>query len=131
MMRRGKQALELFLSTLDDETYQMVMSGGRRIVTRITSHLRKHAKSVAAERQNHILTAPMPGLVVEVRVCQGDVVEADKTLVVLESMKMQMQLRSRQAGKISRVTVQQGSQVEKGALLIQFEKPDYEEKNHE
>ena len=131
MMRRGKQALELFLSTLDNETYQMLMYGGRRIVTRISSHLLKHAKSATADCRNLILVAPMPGLVVDVQVREGDVVEADKTLVVLESMKMQMQLRSRRAGKISRVTVQPGSQVEKGALLIQFEQPGSEEKSHE
>ena len=131
MMRRGKQAVELFLSTLDDETYQMVMFGGRRIVTHISSHLRKHAKSGVAESRDHVLAAPMHGLVVDVRVQEGDVVEADKTLVVLESMKMQMQLRSRQAGKITKVTVQPGCQVEKGAILIQFEQPDPEEKNHE
>jgi biotin carboxyl carrier protein len=131
MMRRGKQALELFLSTLDDETYQMVMFGGRRIVTRISSHLGKHAKSSAAESQDHILAAPMHGLVVDVRVNVGDIVEADKTLVVLESMKMQMQLRSKRAGKIARVDVQSGSQVVKGAVLIQFEQPGPEEKSHE
>lgn len=131
MIVRGKQALELFLSTLDDDTYQMVMSGGRRIVTRISSHLRKHIKSAAAECRDLILAAPMPGLVVDVRVREGDVIEADTTLVVLESMKMQMQLRSSRAGKISRVNVQSGSQVEKGSVLIQFEQSGPEEKCHE
>jgi biotin carboxyl carrier protein len=121
MMRHGKQALELFLSTLDDETYQMVMTGGRRIVTRISSHLRKHAKSASAECRDHVLTAPMHGLVVDVLVQEGDMVEKGQTLVVLESMKMQMQLRSPSTGKVTKVIVQPGSQVEKGALLVQFE----------
>ncbi len=131
MMRRGKQALEIFLSTLDDESYQMVMAGGRHIVTRIESHLRKHGKTMAPAGRENILAAPMHGLVVDVRVKEGQIVEADKTLVVLESMKMQMQLRSKLAGKVAHVNVQPGSQVVKGAVLVQFEQPDPEEMKHE
>jgi len=67
------------------------------------------------------LNAPMHGLVVDVAVHEGDSVEKGQTLVVLESMKMQMQLRSPTPGKVSKVTVQSGCQVEKGALLVQFE----------
>ncbi len=131
MIQRGKQALEIFLSTLDDETYQMVMSGGRRIVTRISSRLGRHAKAGAAEDRDLVMAAPMHGLVIDVRVHAGDYVEADKTAVVLESMKMQMQLRTRHAGRIARVNVEPGTQVEKGAPLIQFEQPAAKEEDHE
>jgi biotin carboxyl carrier protein len=131
MIRRGKQALELFLSSLDGETYQMVLQGGQRIATHITSRLRKRAKHGTAESQEQTLVAPMPGLVVEVRVQEGKPVEAGETLLVLESMKMQMQIRSKVAGKIYKVLVQPGSQVEKGAVLVQFEHPTPEEKNHD
>jgi len=44
-----------------------------------------------------------------------------QTLVVLESMKMQMQLKSSRDGKIAKITIQPGGQVEKGAILVQFE----------
>ena len=63
----------------------------------------------------------MHGLVVEVPVHTAIRVEKGQTLVVLESMKMQMQLRSPRPGKMAKVTVQPGNQVEKGALLVQFE----------
>jgi biotin carboxyl carrier protein len=63
----------------------------------------------------------MHGLVVDVPVHIGDTVEKGQTLVVLESMKMQMQLRSPRPGKVAKVVVQSGNQVEKGALLVQFE----------
>ena len=102
------------------DTYQMLMLGGRRIVTQITSRMKKHLK--AGEDCNAgCLSAPMHGLVVDVPVHEGDTVEKGQTLVVLESMKMQMQLRSPRPGKISKVAVQPGNQVEKGALLVQFE----------
>lgn len=120
VLRRGKQAYEVFLSNQEADTYQMLMFGGRRIVSRITSRVKKHLKA-GEEGDTGCLSAPMHGLVVDVPVQEGDIVEKGQTLVVLESMKMQMQLRSPHPGKVTKVAVQHGSQVEKGALLVQFE----------
>jgi biotin carboxyl carrier protein len=120
ILRHGKQAHEFFLSNQEADTYQMLMLGGKRIITQISSRVKKHLK--AGEDCNaSCLSAPMHGLVVDVSVREGDTVEKGQTLVVLESMKMQMQLRSPRPAKVSKVTVQAGSQVEKGALLVQFE----------
>jgi 3-methylcrotonyl-CoA carboxylase alpha subunit len=63
----------------------------------------------------------MHGLVVDVPIHEGDQVTKGQTLVVLESMKMQMQLRCPRDGKVSKITVGAGSQVEKGAVLVQLE----------
>ena len=120
VLRHGKQSYEVFLSNQEADTYQMLMLGGRRIITQISSRVKKHLKA-GEESNTGVLAAPMHGLVVDVPVHEGDTVEKGQTLVVLESMKMQMQLRSPRAGKVSKVAVQPGRQVEKGALLVQFE----------
>jgi len=121
LLRRGKRALEVYLSSHEDDTYQMLMLGGRRITTRVTDSARKRIQAGAAQEYSRDLLAPMHGLVVDVSVKQGQEVEIGQTLVVLESMKMQMQLRSPRSGKVNLVSVQPGSQVEKGALLVQFD----------
>ncbi|MGB8212450.1 MAG: biotin/lipoyl-containing protein [Anaerolineales bacterium] len=120
VLHRGKQATEVFLSNQEADTYQMFMLGGRRIVTQITARVKKHLKA-EEDGNTASLVAPMHGLVVDVPVHVGDTVDKGQTLVVLESMKMQMQLRSPRAGKVAKVTVQPGVQVEKGAFLVQFE----------
>jgi biotin carboxyl carrier protein len=121
LLRNGKRALEVFLTTQDDDTYQMVMLGGRKVVSRITNRSRRRGRAGAAEEHGNALHAPMHGLVVDVSATEGQEVEKGQTLVVLESMKMQMQLRSPRAGRVGKVAVQTGSQVEKGAVLVQFE----------
>jgi biotin carboxyl carrier protein len=121
LLHHGKQVYEVFLSNQELDIYQMLMFGGRRIVSRITNRVRKHLKSGECDDQATCLSAPMHGLVVDVPVHAGEAVEKNQTLVVLESMKMQMQLRSPRAGKVAKVAVQPGDQVEKGALLVQFE----------
>jgi pyruvate carboxylase subunit B len=121
LLRNGKRAYEVFLSSQEADTYQMHLFGGRRIITRITNRIKKHSQSGECDGRAASLCAPMHGLVVDVPVREGDVVGKNQTLVVLESMKMQMQLRSPHDGKIAKVAVQPGNQVEKGALLVQFE----------
>lgn len=121
LLHHGSQAFELFLSAQDADTYEMFMFGGRRIVTRITDPGRKHAQPGGAEDSGKALCAPMHGLVVDVPARIGQAVEKGQTLVVLESMKMQMQLRSPRGGKISKISTQAGNQVEKGAILVEFE----------
>lgn len=64
------------------------------------------------------LKAPMPGLVVSVSVVEGQDVNVGDVLVVLESMKMQNQLKSPKAGKIHRVRVNPGDSVEQRQPLL-------------
>ena len=121
LLHRGRQAHEVFLSSQEADTYQMILLGGRRIITRITNRIGKRAQACDDETAGGCLSAPMHGLVVDVPVHEGDQVTKGQTLVVLESMKMQMQLRCPRDGKVSKVTVGAGSQVEKGAVLVQLE----------
>ena len=121
LLHHGGQAFELFLTAQDADTYEMFMFGGRRIVTRITDPSRQHGQPCSAEETGQALYAPMHGLVVDVPARIGQEVEKGQTLVVLESMKMQMQLRAPRSGKVSKVSAQAGNQVEKGAILVEFE----------
>lgn len=65
-----------------------------------------------------ILEAPMPGLVVTVRVKAGDKVEAGTPLVVMEAMKMQNELVAEAPGIVREVRAVVGLAVESGAELV-------------
>jgi biotin carboxyl carrier protein len=68
--------------------------------------------------KNGVLVAPMAGLIIDVLVRDGDVVQKGDTLIIQEAMKMQMKLRSPEEGIVSAISTVPGSQVEKGSLLI-------------
>jgi biotin carboxyl carrier protein len=59
--------------------------------------------------------------VVEIRVAPGDVVAAGATLLVLEAMKMQNEIRSDSQARVETVECAPGQTVEAGALLIRLE----------
>ncbi len=44
VLHHGKQAYEVFLSNQEADTYQMLMLGGKRIITQISSRVKKHLK---------------------------------------------------------------------------------------
>jgi 3-methylcrotonyl-CoA carboxylase alpha subunit len=67
------------------------------------------------------LKAPMPSLVVEVRVKVGDKVEKGQAVVVLESMKTETVLRTDVAGIVKAVGCRKGEMVEEGRELIDIE----------
>jgi biotin carboxyl carrier protein len=62
--------------------------------------------------------APMPGLIVAIPVEEGQSVERGQNLAILESMKMQNELRSPRDGVVARVRVQPGQRVEQNQVLI-------------
>ena len=64
------------------------------------------------------LVAPMPGKVVDLKVKAGSKVKKGDTLVILEAMKMEHQVKAPDDGKISKVLIKKEDQLENGALLM-------------
>jgi glutaconyl-CoA/methylmalonyl-CoA decarboxylase subunit gamma len=63
------------------------------------------------------IRSPIPGRVVKVMVKAGDRVAAGQTLIVLEAMKMENELRAPRAGQVSDVRCAEGAAVEAGQDL--------------
>ena len=63
------------------------------------------------------VTAPLPGILVEVRVAGGDVVEKGDVVAVLESMKMHLELCAPCAGVVTGLTAAPGREVDLGEVL--------------
>jgi len=64
------------------------------------------------------LRAPMPGLIVAVPVVEGQAVTKGEDLVILESMKMQNELKAPRDGTVGRVRVRTGDRVEHHQVLV-------------
>ena len=67
------------------------------------------------------LGSTMPAMVVTVSVVAGDTVKKGQKLLVLEAMKMETTIYAEQDGKVARLLVSPGSQVETGDLMIEFD----------
>ena len=64
------------------------------------------------------LIAPMPGKVIDLKVKVGTKVKKGDTLVILEAMKMEHQVKASEDGKVAKLLVKKDEQLENGALLM-------------
>ena len=67
------------------------------------------------------VTCPMPGVIFDVLVSEGQKVEADQPVLILEAMKMENEILAPEAGTVKKVAVKKGDSVEAEALLIELE----------
>lgn len=79
----------------------------------------------SAEREHgggrgETIVAPMPGLVVGIKVAPGDVVAAGQAVVVVEAMKMQNELTARSGGVVLEILVSERASVAAGQLLVRL-----------
>jgi len=69
------------------------------------------------------ITAPMPGLVLTIKVKEGDTVQAGQALLVMEAMKMENAITASYNGTVSRVYVREGDSISEGDLLVDVARP--------
>jgi pyruvate carboxylase subunit B len=107
------------------DTDRLVFMSGTEIPLRIEDYnlaqLRKTAGQAAGGAADASLLAPMPGLILNVKVATGDKVAAGQPLVVIEAMKMENILKAKSAAVVKNVCVSGGQSVEKGEKLVEFE----------
>lgn len=79
------------------------------------------SKRSKQKKDDHNLTAPMPGQVVKVLVQEGQSVKAGEMLVVMEAMKMEHSISAPKDSKVKKVNFQQGDKVNMGDKLVELE----------
>lgn len=82
--------------------------------------LKELGMDAGAVQKTGDLKAPMPGLVVEIPVQEGDAVKKGDTLVILEAMKMENALKAAGDAVVKKIVVKKGQAVDKNTLLVQM-----------
>ncbi|WP_224490867.1 biotin/lipoyl-containing protein [Robertkochia flava] len=99
---------------IEGETFEVDLD------TPLDLFIEKMGFAVAGDNAVDKVAAPMPGLLLSIYVTEGQEVEKDTPLLVLEAMKMENVILSPRKGIIDSIMVSQGTSVEKGTVLISF-----------
>lgn len=68
----------------------------------------------------HPITAPLPGVVMEVKINPGDIIKKGQLLMVMEAMKMENKVLSDRNGVVESVRVGKGDSVLQGDVLLEI-----------
>lgn len=112
----------------DKESYMITIQRGS---TRITSSAPKIQQSTetessgpssaAADRsatKGKNVTAPLPGVILSIKVNSGDAIKAGQTVAILEAMKMENEIQAEHDGIVQSVNVEKGDSVLEGTIIV-------------
>jgi len=75
---------------------------------------------VATQKVTDII-APMPGLILDIMIAEGDAIQEGDSILILEAMKMENVIKAEGEGIIKSINHKVGDTVEKGACIIEIE----------
>lgn len=112
----GHRSVEV---VVDGWRFELVVEDEERAALR--DRARRHRETTTAAGEALEIRAIIPGRIASVAVTPGDTVEIGQTLLAVEAMKMQNELRAPRAGTVRRVPAATGATVEVGDVLLVLE----------
>ncbi|NVN18777.1 biotin/lipoyl-binding protein [Muricauda sp. HICW] len=123
-----KNGISYHLKILDSDfnrgTYTLSVNGTEfetSIQAPLDELIQKMGFAVNAGKNIDSISAPMPGLILDILVKEGQEVNEEDQLLILEAMKMENIITSPRSGVIKTVSVSKGEAVDKKQLLIEFQ----------
>ncbi len=121
-------AFTFFIGNRSYVAYPAEVEGGTRIAIGGSSFFVEgeeesgdlHGGVGASAHADGKVESPMPGNIISINVSEGDAVEADQAVVVIESMKMQNEITSPVNGEVKKVNCAVGDQVNFGDILVEI-----------
>ena len=104
-----------YIIKINNSSYEVVISDSLDLLINDMGFALSSSKDIDS------ISAPMPGLILEIHVRIGQAVNEDDPLLILEAMKMENVITSPRDGIIKNISVKKSDAVDKNQLLIEFE----------
>ncbi len=117
ILRHSNRHIETYLQPYSNGNYD-VQIDGKHLCAEVDLGLRSGKKTAEQSSVRGSISSPMPGVIVDILVEEGDFVSEDDPLLVQEAMKMQMKIRTPCSGIIKSIHTHPGDEVDKGKILM-------------
>ena len=110
-----------YLVTVDDQEYSVTLKADNSVTINGNSQIQEVSPSItSAVGAGKVIEAPLGGNIFRTMVAEGESVEADSTVLILEAMKMETEIKSPSAGVIGKIFVKPGDSVKPGTPLFEI-----------
>lgn len=116
--------VELVEANFQSKNYTVLVNSNMykvSIANDLDQRIERMGFSFGTSKHINSIKAPMPGLILDISVKEGQEVNEDDPLLILEAMKMENVITSPRVGTIKSISASKGDAVEKNQLLIEFE----------
>lgn len=97
---------------------QATFTAATAVTSQATAQATQTATASAPQGKGEVVTAPLPGVILDIKVKVGDAVKAGQTVAVLEAMKMENEIEATASGTVTAVNAGKGDSVLEGAAII-------------
>lgn len=124
LLKLGNRVYDVVINSRNNENFWFLIDG-RYIETTVRTTLQERANDLMKLKQQQVhhdlIKAPMPGLILKVIKTEGEFVRQGESIIILEAMKMENDLRAPVSGIIKELRVKEGEAVEKDTVLLTIE----------
>ncbi len=105
--------------------YHVLINGNSyyfNVDTPFSFRRRKVLNKRKQDSKKEVVVAPMPGKIVDIMVEENLLINEGDSLIILEAMKMQNEIKSSVKGTVKKVNIKPGENVNKNDVLVEIEK---------
>lgn len=124
LLKVGNSAYEITTTKLNNQQYSFLIDG-HYFETTVRTTLEEKANELLKQQgklsHHDSINAPMPGMILKIKCKEGDSVNLGDSLIVLEAMKMENDIKASASGTVKEILIKENTSVEKGTPLIIIE----------
>ncbi len=110
-----------YLVTVDDQEYSVTLKADNSVAINDGSQVNQVIPTPSVQASTgEVVAAPLGGNIFRVIISEGESVDADSTILILEAMKMETEIKAPSAGVIGNIFVKPGDSVKPGTPLFEI-----------
>ena len=110
-----------YLVTVDDQEYSVTLKADSTVTINDGSQVNQVAPTSSIQTgSGEVIAAPLGGNIFRVIITEGESVDADSTILILEAMKMETEIKAPSAGIVGKIFVKPGDSVKPGTPLFEI-----------
>ena len=110
-----------YLVTVEDQEYSVTLKADNSVTINDGSQINQVVSNPSIEaRAGEVIAAPLGGNIFRIIIAEGESVDADSTILILEAMKMETEIKAPSAGVVGKIFVKPGDMVKPGTPLFEI-----------
>ena len=110
-----------YLVTVEDQEYSVTLKADNSVMINDGSQINQVVSNSSIEAgAGEVIAAPLGGNIFRVIIAEGESVDADSTILILEAMKMETEIKAPSAGVVGKIFVKPGDMVKPGTPLFEI-----------